>query len=67
MSKKELHRTPRGFHVVEYVNDIERVEYQVRNWRGTVLTTRRHADDAIRQANALEQRATEREGTNHGD
>lgn len=63
---KELHRTARGFHVVEWRNDLGKTEYQVRNWRGTVLTTRRVYDDAVRQAEALERQAANREETGHG-
>jgi hypothetical protein len=67
--KKELHRTKRGFHVVEYRNDLERIEYQVRNWRGTVMTTRRALDQAVKRADALEQQAVEKENreSHHGE
>jgi hypothetical protein len=60
-----LHRTKRGFQVVEYRNDLDRLEYQVRNWRGTVLTTRRDQDAAITRADELDRMQGEKEGK-HG-
>lgn len=62
----ELHRTKRGFTVRPYTNDIGHQEFQVRNWRGTVLTTRRWLEDAIKRADELEEAARQREETGHG-
>jgi hypothetical protein len=62
----ELHRTKRGFVVVQYRNDLGNTEYQVRNWRGTVLTTRYTVEAAIKRADVLEVQAREREGGKHG-
>lgn len=51
--------------MVLHTNDLNREEYQVRNWRGTVLTTRRFLPDAIVRANELEELQITKEG-GHG-
>jgi hypothetical protein len=64
---RELYRTkPHGFHVVEYTNDLNRTEYQVRNWRGTVVGTRRFVEDAIQRADELQKLKLAQEGGSNG-